>query len=161
MREIPLTHGLVALVDDEDYEWLSQFKWYAVRTDYISQRYYGMAYIPVRLRKTNKKITYMHRVVLNPPKDKQIDHINGNGLDNRKENLRIVTNRENQQNLRDSPIRKYTSKYPGVSKQKSGKFRSQISINGRNKELGMFTNEIDAAMAYQREYELLKLEGKV
>lgn len=152
MKEIPLTQGKVALVDDEDFEGLIHYKWYPIKT-------LSNCYAARNIPKSKGKIIYMHRAILNPPSNMQIDHINGNGLDNRKENLRVVTNRENQQNLRDSPIRKYTSKYPGVSKLSSGKFRALIQIKKVNKYLGQFENELDAANAYQKECLSLN-EGK-
>jgi hypothetical protein len=159
MKEIPLNHGKVALVDDEDFNFLNQFKWYAVNTSKWCHFGYVMGYYPTKYReKHGIRTIYMHRLIMQPKQGFQIDHINGNSLDNRKENLRIVTNRENQHNLRDSSIRNYTSKYPGVSKMSSGRFRALIQIGGVNKRLGVFDVEIDAANAYAEECNLLKRE---
>lgn len=88
-KEIQLTQGKVTLVDDEDYEWLSQWKWCA--KDGRNGNFYAF-------RASKNKSTYMHRLILDTPKGKVTDHINGNGLDNRRINLRICSYRENSHN---------------------------------------------------------------
>jgi hypothetical protein len=90
MKEIPLTQGKVALIDDEDYEKICTGKWCA---QYAPWTFYSHGKVPGR-----KKIISMHRFIMGDPENKEIDHINGNGLDNRKENLRIVSRQENGQN---------------------------------------------------------------
>lgn len=89
MKEIPLTRGYVALVDDEDYNWLNQWKWCADGNGYATRSVGG--------KRTQKKL-YMHRLVNKTPEGLQTDHINRNRCDNRKENLKAVTPKENQQN---------------------------------------------------------------
>lgn len=105
MRAIKLTKGKFATVDDEDYEWLNQNTWHvseSARTDYA-------------LSHPSKNIRLsMHRVLLDCPEGMEIDHIDGNGLNNQKSNLRIVTRRENCQNLHPKKFKK-VSKFPGVS----------------------------------------------
>lgn len=92
-----------ALVDTEDYDKLIKYQWY-------KQGKYAARFR--RRGEDSPKGVFMHRVLLNPPKDKQIDHINGNGLDNRRMNLRIVTASQNNHNSR---IRKdNTSGYKGI-----------------------------------------------
>jgi hypothetical protein len=89
MKEIQLNKGMVALVDDEDFRTVSLFKWYVATT--------GYAVHGERVNGKQLKI-YMHRFVTNAPKNMQVDHINANRLDNRKENLKICTARENGEN---------------------------------------------------------------
>jgi hypothetical protein len=92
MKEIPLTKGKVALVDDEDFEEVSKVTWYLVK---IRNTCYAHGYV----KPPSKKMEYMNRLILKTPEDMETDHINGNGLDNRKENLRVVTHRQNMQNI--------------------------------------------------------------
>lgn len=92
-KEIKLTRGKVAIVDEEDFDRVNAIKWYAYET-------HGSWYAA---RKTNdriRKMLLMHRFIMNPPRDKLIDHINWNGLDNRRTNLRICTHKENRNNTR-------------------------------------------------------------
>jgi HNH endonuclease len=86
--------GLVALVDDEDYEFLSQWNWSAVSTH---RRNSGYA---MRLDNRTGKTFLMHRVILDAPSGAEVDHINGNGLDNRRANLRFATRQQGQANRR-------------------------------------------------------------
>lgn len=88
-KEIPLTQGKVAIVDDEDYAALSQYKWQVTKrrhTCYARRAIGGGKYL------------YMHTAILGKKEGFMADHINGNGLDNRRDNLRLVTQRQNSQN---------------------------------------------------------------
>jgi len=136
MKEVPTHRGKVALVDDEDFERVNQFKWW---THTIG----GICYVERRIGKDHQSL---HRFLMDPPKNMEIDHINGNGLDNRRCNLRIVTTRENGQNRHQ----KKSSKYPGVclNSGRGKKWRAYISIKGKWKHLGRFDKEEDAASAY-------------
>lgn len=135
VKEILLTQNMVALVDDEDYEYLMQWKWSAVR---IGKRVYACR---------AHRYRYMHRLINKTPAGLQTDHINGNGLDNRKCNLRTVTKAQNMMN-QEHGRGKY-SKYKGVCYcPERKKWQAGISINGKRKALGRFDSEIDAAMAY-------------
>ena len=135
MKQIPLTRGKVALVDDDDFEYINKYKWCV----YICN---GMPYAK---RGKNKKTELMHRVIMNPPSDMQIDHINGNGLDNRRINLRIVTSRQNQQNRHQIK----SSNYPGVYWNKNKqKWHATIKIKGAHKHILYTENECEAATAY-------------
>lgn len=99
MREIPLTQGKVALIDDEDYEELSQYKWTAHHR--AKNTWYAVRYVGKRV--DGKRVgvhIQMHRVITNCPDGLVVDHINHNGLDNRKENLRTVTAAVNAGNRR-------------------------------------------------------------
>lgn len=139
MKEIPLTQGKVAIVDDEDYPKLIKFKWHARKN---KNTFYAGTH-----QKSNDPIILMHRLILNPPKGMQTDHINGNGLDNRKENLRAVTHRQNCQNKH---IKK-SSRFPGVTWSKQHKkWKAQIEINGKNKHLGNYTSEKEAFESYKK-----------
>lgn len=128
----------VVIVDDEDYEYLNQFKWYL--------SYYGYAVRNTKMENGNKKSIKMHREILKVQSNEFIDHINHNRLDNRKSNLRIATK---SQNAANSKKRKSSSKFKGVSWiQILGKWRARIRVNGKSYHLGVFNNEIDAAIAY-------------
>ena len=136
-KEIPLTRGKVALVSDEDYIEISKHKWGTHMSSnklFYATRYNG-----------NTQVT-MHRTIMKTPKGMETDHINGNGLDNRRENLRIVTRRENQQNRHGFK----TSKYPGVSKVKGiDRWTAHIHINKKQNYLGTFKDEETAALRYR------------
>lgn len=137
MKEIPLTQGKVTLVDDEDFDYLNQFKWCAKKDKktYYATREKREGGKPHRI--------YMHSLIIGTPKGMQTDHINGDGLDNRRKNLRIVTNRENSQNRHQIK----SSIYPGVYS-RNGKWISQIQIKGKNRQIGTFDNEKAASNAY-------------
>ncbi len=141
MKRIPLTKGKEALVDDEDYEYLMQWKWhlaggrYAARTDYSGGRHRDI---------------YMHKVVMErtglTPSDRG-DHRNRDELDNRRNNLRPATFSENGQNY---GLRKDNkSGYKGVTwSRRHGCWRARITILGRQTFLGHFGSKTDAARAY-------------
>ena len=132
MKNIPLTKGKVAIVDDEDFESLSKYKWC------FDGRY--------AQRRANGKAIRMHSVLIKTPKGMHTDHINRNELDNRKSNLRVVTPTINHLNM---GIPKHnTSGVKGVVWDKqTDKWRSQIQIMGKGIPLGRFTNIEDAAEA--------------
>jgi len=137
MKEIELTRGKVALVDDENFEYLNQWKWMA--------RESGNNYYAVRGVRKNRKLQNiaMHRIIMNTSNELQVDHIDHNGLNNQKSNLRNCTEIQNLRNR----IPYGRSKYLGVSMEKLH-FRARISINNKRVHLGSFQNEIDAAIAY-------------
>lgn len=94
MMQIPLTKGLVALVDDDDYDFLMQWKWCASDCSRgLGTKFYAVTQI--RTFEYKRKRIYMHRVIMGEPLNLCVDHINGDSLDNRKENLRSVTVSEN------------------------------------------------------------------
>jgi hypothetical protein len=141
-KEIQLTQGKVALVDDEDYEYLMQWKWFANKK--------GSTFYAVRSLHSNnvRKTIFMHRLITNNINTKmQTDHLNGNGLDNRKINLRICTTSQNSMN-RGLQINNTTG-FKGVNYDKfSNKFRAQIRVNNIYKNLGYYIDPKDAARAY-------------
>lgn len=144
MKKIPLSQGQVAIVDDEDFEMLSKSKWSANKIEGI---FYAKTntYAQQDGEKRRCKTTLMHRAILGLEIDSYIDHRNGNGLDNRKQNLRICTNSQNQANGKRQ--RNGTSKYKGVCWQR-GKWRTCIGYQGKIYYLGRFKIEDDAAKAY-------------
>lgn len=96
-----------------------------------------------------KFVLMLHRCVLDAPRNSICDHINNNGMDNRRCNLRIVTTQQNSWNSRK--LRLGSSRFKGVCRDaKSGKYRAHIRVNGKKKHLGSFTSEVDAAEAYNR-----------
>jgi hypothetical protein len=150
MKEIPLSKGKVALVDDEDYEWLIRWKWhYGCATENDNKSGYAMHDNGKHGKLGNKRSIRMHHIVLGCESNIEIDHIDGNTLNNQKYNLRPVTHQQNSFNRK--PNRNHSSKYKGVvwSKQ-HGKWRSRIRINQQLKHLGYFTDENEAALAYNK-----------
>lgn len=141
MRRIKLTQNRYALVDDEDYDYLSQYKW-----AYNQNRGYAFRNLP--RGEGIRKSVYMHREIIRALLGQEVDHINNIKLDNRKKNLRICSHIENQRNL---PLSRNTSGYRGVSWYKpTGKWRATIKVNKKFKHLGLFENIIDAAKAFDR-----------
>ena len=143
MKQIELTQGKVALVDDSDFEWLNQWKWHAQK--HHSGTFYAMhSYV---YKGTKRRSLSMARLLLGLQRydKKEVDHKNRNPLDNCRCNLRIATKDQNQQNK--SPHRNSVSKYKGVSWH-GNKWVSRISPNKNTVCLGHFCNEIDAARAY-------------
>jgi hypothetical protein len=135
MKLIPLSKGRTTIVDDEDYDFLNQWKWSLGSGGRARRSGY---------KNDDTKTISMSRVIMNAPKDKYVDHINHNKLDNRKSNLRLCTNTENQYNMQS---RRGTSRFIGVDFKKSfQKWRSRISVNGKRIELGYFDSEIIAAI---------------
>lgn len=150
-KEIFLNQEQVALVDVEDYEWLNQRKWRSYKDH---NTYYAVRTIRKGEKWTAQK---MHREILEIPKNMDTDHINGNGLDNRKENLRACTNSQNQAN-RGMPINN-TSGYKGVCWYKANrKWQAQIKINKKQIYLGRYSTKEQAALIYNEA--ALKYHGK-
>lgn len=140
MKEIILPKGYKTQVDDENYEYLSQFKWLISRT---KKTIYAYRYIKINGKNINIS---MHRIIMNTPEGMEVDHIDHNGLNNQKSNLRNCTHQENLRNK----VASGTSNYIGVSRIRNhtkyeGKFRATISNGNRNINLGIFDDEIEAA----------------
>lgn len=139
MPTIQLTKGQVAIVDDSDYEALKQYSWWTFK--HTSGKLYAARTSP---RSEGNKTILMHRQILDAPKGKVVDHDNGNGLDNRRSNIKVCTQQENMYNTKGH------NKYKGVSwDKKSNKWRAQIRIDGKVKNLGVFVLDTDAAEAYR------------
>jgi len=149
MRKIELTQGQVALVDDEDFDYVYQWNWYAHKdgnTFYVARA-------GGRVNGSMTTIT-MHRVILGVPSEGFVtDHVDGNGCNNQRSNLRFVTYRQNAQNR--SKMFK-TSKYHGVYwNRQAGKWMAKIYMNNKNKHLGYFTSELQAFYTYKKAVEAL------
>ena len=143
MKQIQLTRGQVALVDDEDYAALYKFKWFAwwekKTRSFYALRTAGVGESPSSIR--------MHRQLLDAPEGIQVDHYNHNTLDNRRENLRLATS---QQNTRNSKQRSdNASGYKGVDWHKQpSKWRASITVDGKQRTIGHFTTKELARDAY-------------
>lgn len=143
-RKIPLTRGKVALVDNVDYEWLSQTKWYC------SQRGYAVREIPQAIVRATGHSGFfrMHRVLMNAPDLLTIDHINGDTLDNRRINLRLASQAQQTRNCRRN--KRNTSGYKGVSwNAEKGKWSARAGGKPRL-FLGYFDTAEQAAIAYNK-----------
>ncbi len=139
VRPIPLTRGNFATVDAEDYYRLAKFNWY---TTTGAKTFYAA-------RKCNGKAVMMHREIMNAPDHLVVDHIDRNGLNNCKANLRLCTISQNLCNTVST--KGSSSKYKGVSWHKREKnWVASIQFNGKIYHLGYFENEIDAAKAYDK-----------
>lgn len=141
MKKIPLSRGFFALVDDEDYTFLMQWRW-----SLNEKRKNLSAYR--RCYKGAKRFVSMHRLILGVTDAKTfVDHKDGNGLNNQKNNLRLCTNSEN---LRNRGMNKNnTSGFKGVVWAKwANKWLSQITHNGKCIKCGYFAEKVDAAHAY-------------
>ncbi|NIA17326.1 MAG: hypothetical protein GWO86_03155 [Planctomycetes bacterium] len=146
-RRIRLTRGKSTIVDQDDFEKLKQYKWHVHPVQDNGQNQYAIRTV----QRGNKRCRCaMHRVISQAPEGLFVDHINHNGLDNRRTNLRIVTAQQNSWNTRRGRgLGK--SKYKGVTWDKdSQKWRASICIEKKPKYLGCFEDEKEAAMAYDR-----------
>lgn len=147
MKNIILTKGKVAIVDNNDYRRLSKLSWYASKEK--NGLWYAKAYI--KIKKKKYFAVRMHRFILklNISDKRQIDHINHNGLDNRRCNLRIGTNAQNSMNRRKS--KGYTSRFKGVFWNKNrSKWVASIWLNYKCYYLGCYDDEVEAAKEYNR-----------
>ena|SRR5258708_2925659 len=147
MREIELSQGQTTTVDDEDFEKVNRFKWSLLcqspRTRYAFRN----------VRVSGRRITTLrlHRFILNlEPGDPDVDHVDGNGLNNVKANLQLATHQQNQCNQRKQ-LRKTSSRFKGVTWDRhAGEWKAQIKVKGKNHYLGCFAIEQEAAEAYDQ-----------
>lgn len=147
MKEIQLTQGKVAIVDDWNYDWLNMDNWCAQKTP---ENWYAVRHIrlqnpdyPIDKQPENLLIS-MHRQILNPPAGYISDHIDHNGLNNLESNLRVCTFAQNQRN-RQKTQKKTSSQYKGVWRDKKHK---RWVTNIKDEYVGCFEDEIEAAKAY-------------
>ena len=138
-RVIGLNKGMYTLVDECDWAELSQYKWYMAKSE---RNCYAV-------RNSGRKRIRMHREITEAPAEKVVDHIDNDGLNNRRGNLRVCTHKQNSRNARSQ---KGTSKYKGVCWSKRyKKWQANIFCDGRKKTIGYFKNETDAARAYDEQ----------
>ena len=142
MKKIPLTQGKFATVDDADFEELMQFKW-----TYLPS---GRGYAVRREMRDGKQVSIpMHRQIMNPPDDKEIDHRDRDGLNNCRSNLRICNHSLNMHNRSVWGL----SKYRGVTYDRdrrgenAKRWRARIKFNGKRVQIGRYLTEVEAAKA--------------
>ena len=145
MKFINLTDNKQTIVDDWMYDYLAQFKWC------VSARGSERAYAVRRKPGSKSSLLFMHREAFGYPLEGyDVDHIDGNRLNNSISNLRFVTRVQNNGNAR-KPSHGKSSRFKGVSKLKNrAKYEAYISKNDKKVILGYFTNEIEAAKAYNK-----------
>jgi len=143
MAEIILKTGHKVLIDDEDLEKVSGYGWSIHKPNAGNLEY---ARTDIRIN-GKRKLLYLHRFIMNAPKGTKIDHKNHNGLDNRKENLRLATSAQNTRNS----LRRRDSKtgFKGVYRQ-DNRYIAHITVNYKQRKLGSFTSAEDAAKAYDQ-----------
>lgn len=140
MPEITLTRGLVALVDEDDMEMVGAQRWYARPPSGRNKRWYAY-------RREGGRMVYLHRAVLGAQRGSEVDHINGDGLDCRRANLRVATRSQNEANKPKAGAT--SSRYKGVTfARKAGQWRASLMVNKRRRHLGYFDDEAAAARAY-------------
>jgi hypothetical protein len=147
MKLIPLTRGKFVMVDDEDYEYLNQWKWYATKS-HITFYAERQQRLNPGIQPQKQKNIKMHRLIMNTSQNMQVDHIDHNGLNNQKSNLRNCTLSQNARNRKA----RGKSKYLGVYFYGENLFRADIRPSEHKTiHLGLFKSEIDAARAYDNE----------
>ena len=140
--QIPLKQGQFAIIDNEDFNLVKDYKWHLKKERYT---YYVRANI--RLSSGKYKMIRLHRLILNLSNSEICDHINGNGLDNRKINIRIATHAQNNANRKKA--QKKSSKYKGVCWNKERNlWQANIYLDQKTINLGCFANEEEAAKVY-------------
>lgn len=142
MKYIELTQGKRTKVDDEDYEYLSQWKWFYKKTSHGGYAVRNSDY----KRGKPRHSVWMHRVIMKTPNGFETDHINGDKLDNRRMNLRIVTKSQNQWNRKKQAG---SSKYKGIYWNKANqRWHVQLQMGGKKVWLGYYKTEEEAKKAY-------------
>lgn len=135
------------MVDDGDYEWLNKWKWFAHKRE---NRFYVVRGV---FSNGVRSSVYMHRQILNPELKEVSDHIDGNGLNNQRKNLRSCSQALNLRNTKKRTNGK-TSKFKGVCSDLRGavpRYRANIRLDGKQVQIGSFDTEVEAAMAYNLE----------
>jgi len=150
MKEIKLTQGKVTMVNDEDFEYLNQWKWCATKK---SNSYYATTRSKKTLKFKDKNMILIHQIILERmlghKNFEMVDHIDGDGLNNQRSNLRPATYQENNMNRLKGENK--SSVYKGVYKHsKCSGYISQIILNRYNIYLGYFNTEEEAAEAYNK-----------
>lgn len=139
LKEISLTQGKIALVDDVDFDCVNKHRWAARKSRHL---YYAQS-------KIDGKNVSLHAFLLNPPSNVDIDHIDGNGLNNQRSNLRICSHMENMANQKRHSDSK--SPFKGIWRAAHcDRWAAQLVFNGKKVYLGVYKNPADAALAYDK-----------
>lgn len=137
--------GRLALVDEADLKRVSLYTWSLLTPNFACPHgVYAQAWITDR--EGNKRRTTLHRLIMEALPEQLVDHINGDGLDNRRCNLRLVTREQNQRNRRA----RNGSDYKGITRTPSAKWRARIEVEGQSRHLGLFETQEAASQAYHR-----------
>lgn len=143
MRRIPLTQGKFALVDDKDFEYLRQWKWHLSSGGYAARA-------RTHLDGKGSHLIFMHRVLTRGWGKKDVDHINGKKLDNRRKNLRVISHALNGHN-RKVKNKNNLSGFPGVSFHTlTKKWRARVKVLYQEKHLGLFSSRAAAAKVVRK-----------
>ena len=143
-RTIPLTQGKEAIVDVNDFAWLSQWTWYAIK---FKNTYYAARHERID---NHCVLIKLHRFILSAPDGLEVDHQNGNGLDCRRDNIRLATRRQNSQNSKKTS-RRTSSRFKGVTwRTQRNCWKAQITVQGNILYLGHYQEEEEAARAYDK-----------
>lgn len=147
MKYLPLTRGKWSIVDDEDYERLSRWKWYL-----MDEAPNGYAARTIHLRQGKTRVQWLHYEIMGlrqAPRPFVVDHINGDRLDNRRSNLRYATWAQNAINRRPYKKPGASSQYKGISYcHRRRVWRATLNFNNRRYHLGVFKKEYEAMVAY-------------
>lgn len=141
-REIPITRGLVTRVDEEEYARFTKGKWQAL----IGTSGKVYAYRKTSRKEGPRRIEYLHRLVMNAGPGEQVDHRDGDGLNNQRSNLRLCTNQQNGANRGKTRVNQSGRK--GVIIMPSGRLQAIVRFNGKNIYLGIYDDLDVAANAY-------------
>ena len=142
-KVVPLTQGYVSIVDETDYSRVTEHSWCIQQ--YKNKSRGKNVYAKASIGRT--QVT-LHRFILGAPKGTFVDHINGDTLDNRRENLRYTTKQGNAANRIKDRIPNKTSEFKGVSKKPKGRWTATITVMNQPIHLGTFLDEVSAARAY-------------
>ena len=138
MKEIGISSGRVVLIDDEDFDYVTTYRWALIKRGKLEHAY----------RKIGTKSIYLHRCLIDAPEGRSVDHINGNGLDNRKCNLRLADKTQNGRNRGKNKNNK--SGYKGVFwNTQASKWNAKIHVP-KQVHLGYYTTPEEAALAYNK-----------
>jgi hypothetical protein len=150
VKYLPLSQGLFTVIDSEDFERCNKFKWCAMRT---ANSFYATRKVRITPRKRASQL--LSRFIMGiTDREIDVDHINHNTLDNRKENLKPCSHRQNMWNL--NPKRKKSSNFTGVCREKRAKpWKAYIRISGKLRNIGNFSEELEAATAYRVAFTIL------
>src|SRR3990167_5315472 len=143
---ITLTQDKVALIDASDWPLISGYTWHAALRGHSGRHWYAVTTVYTG-KNQYRKLVPMHRLLLDPPDDIEIDHINGDGLDNRRSNLRLATRIQNAANSTYKKREGASSQFRGVTwNKRCAKWRASVGP----KYLGQFDSELEAAHAYDK-----------